>query len=76
MKKRFAKVVSLIVLVSMMMLSLAACGKSECFVCGEEKFCKTYENDLRGEIDVCKDCKSGIEEVYKKRGKLVPEEFR
>lgn len=65
MKKRFVKVVSLIAVASMMLMGLAACGKSECFFCGEEKSCKTYDNALVGEIDVCKDCKSEIEEAFK-----------
>ncbi|MBQ8547127.1 MAG: hypothetical protein IJ427_01420 [Lachnospiraceae bacterium] len=63
MKKRFVKVVSLIAIVSMMLMGLAACGKTECFFCGEKKSCKTYDNALLGEIDVCKDCKSELEDI-------------
>ena len=64
MKKKLVKAVSLIAIASMMLMGLAACGKSECFFCGEEKSCKTYDNALLGEIDVCKDCKSEIEDVF------------
>lgn len=64
MKRKLAKALSLIAIVSMMM-GLAACGKSECFFCGEEKSCKTYDNALLGEIDVCKDCKNAIEDAFK-----------
>ena len=63
MKRKLAKALSLIVIVSTMLMGLAACGKSECYFCGEEKSCKTYDNALLGEIDVCKDCKSEIEDI-------------
>lgn len=63
MKKRLAKIFSLVAIATMMMMSMAACGKSECYFCGEEKSCKTYDNALLGEIDVCKDCKSELEDI-------------
>ena len=65
MKRKLVKAVSLIAIASMMLMGLVACGKSECFFCGEEKSCKTYDNALLGEIDVCKDCKSEIEDAFK-----------
>lgn len=64
MKRKLVKAVSLIAIASMMLMGLAACGKSECFFCGEEKSCKTYDNALLGEIDVCKDCKSEIIDAF------------
>ena len=64
MKRKLVKAVSLIAMASMMLMGLAACGKSECFFCGEEKSCKTYDNALLGEIDVCKDCKSEIIDAF------------
>ena len=43
------------VLVLAMTLTLAACGKVECDLCGEMKTCKTT-SVLGEEINVCNDC--------------------
>ena len=50
------KSIVLILVVLCMSMCLAGCKKEECFFCGEEKFCKTYENMMFGKIKACDTC--------------------
>ena len=58
------KLISVLLLVSVLATLLTACGKFECDLCGEEKSGKKYERELLGEsIDICKDCYEELEEL-------------
>ena len=50
------KKVLMLVLVLAMTLTLAACGKVECDLCGEMKSCKTA-TILGEEINICGECR-------------------
>ena len=51
------KLICLLLVVVMMATMLAACGKFECEVCGEEKSGKKYTEEILGrEITYCQDC--------------------
>ena len=53
-----------VLLLVVMALTLTACGKFECDLCGDEKFGKKYEREMLGvEIDICKDCYESLEDL-------------
>ena len=54
------KIVTLIVMATMV-LGLVGCGtKTECDWCGEEARCKTYQNAFLGEMDLCSECQKDM----------------
>lgn len=59
------KMVRLIALLMLLATLLCGCGgKFTCDFCGEEKSGSKYSMDLMGEkIDICKDCKKGLDEL-------------
>ena len=45
-------------------LTLTACGKFTCDMCGQEKSGKSYTTEVLGEkITICKDCHDDIQEL-------------
>ncbi len=56
MKKRAIRVLAVVGAVSLMMTGLAACKKSVCEWCDEEKRCKVYHLSMLGDKNMCKDC--------------------
>lgn len=47
-----------------MLMSLTACGKFTCQLCGEEKSGRSYKETVLGEeIIICKDCHDDLEEL-------------
>ena len=45
-------------------LTLTACGKFTCGLCGEEKSGKSYKTEVLGEkITICEDCHDDIQEL-------------
>ncbi len=59
------RLVCILLLVALMVTMFAACGGSfVCDLCGQEKTGKRYEGAFFGqEIEYCKDCKKGLEEL-------------
>lgn len=56
-KTSLAKRVAAVVMLMALMLTLTACGKFTCDICGQEKGGKKHENDMLGEkIVMCDDC--------------------
>lgn len=54
------KLVTLILLATMV-LGLVGCGKTaECDWCGNEGRCKVFQNALLGEMDICSDCQKDL----------------
>ena len=49
-----------LVLLATLALSLVGCAKKPCDWCGEEGRCKTYQNALLGEMDICSECASDL----------------
>ena len=67
MKKRIMAVCLMVAMV----MSLTACGKFTCDLCGKEKSGKQYTYVLFGnEIVYCKDCKQNVEDM-KATGKEI-----
>ncbi|MCH5272721.1 MAG: hypothetical protein J1E35_03515 [Lachnospiraceae bacterium] len=64
MKRKLFRAAALLGILTTLSLSFAGCKKKECFFCGEEKKCKTYET-LLGDIDVCRDCENEINSLLK-----------
>ena len=61
--KILKKVVIALLLLSML-LTLCACGKFKCALCGEEKKGKSYKEEVFGrEIKICRDCYEIGEEI-------------
>ncbi len=60
MKKKLLKIMALVGLAAMMTVGLAGCKKTQCYLCEEMKHCKTYDDYILGEMNLCKDCKEAI----------------
>lgn len=57
------KVVMLLVVV-LTMLTLTACGRFECDLCGAEKSGRSYAASVWGEeVTICKECRDDIKEL-------------
>lgn len=55
--------ISVMLLVMIATLSLTACGKFTCDLCGEEKSGKSYSMELLGEkVTICNDCYQGLKD--------------
>ena len=60
------KKISLVLAMIMVSLSLTACGKFTCDMCGQEKSGKNYSVEVMGEkASVCKECYDEIKELQK-----------
>lgn len=58
------KKISVLLVAITAMLSLTACGKFTCDMCGQEKVGKNHKIEILGEeIIICDDCKSAMEDV-------------
>ena len=58
------KLIGVIALAAIVMSMLAACGKFECDICGEEKTGKKYEEEVFGmEVVYCKDCYEDLNDL-------------
>ena len=58
------KRIAIVLLVAVLAMSLAACGKFECDLCGEEKFGKVNTTSFLGkEIEYCNECKEDLQEL-------------
>lgn len=59
--KKMVKFAALLALVATL---LCGCSKFECDLCGEEQFGKKYTFEILGqEVEYCKDCKEGLDEL-------------
>ena len=57
------KKLAVILLVAVIALSLAACSKFKCDLCGEEKFGKVNQTTFLGQdMQYCNDCKDDLQE--------------
>ena len=58
------KMMRLTVLLALLATLLCGCGKFTCDFCGEEKSGSKQTVEFLGEkIDICKDCKKGLDEL-------------
>ncbi len=61
MKKR----ISILLLSSMLAMTLTACGKFTCDLCGEQKSGKSYESTVFGEeVVICDDCYQELQNLF------------
>ena len=61
MKKR----ISILLMLSMLSMTLTACGKFTCDLCGEEKSGKSYESTVLGEeVVICDDCYQELQSLF------------
>lgn len=68
-EKNMKKKVLAIVLTAATVLSLTACGKFTCGICGEEKSGKKHTESVLGvELTICNDCYKEIEDAAKSLG--------
>lgn len=59
------KKISLVLITLVATLSLTACGKFTCDLCGEEKSGKSYSYELLGsKLTICNDCYKEIKDLY------------
>ncbi|MDD5901358.1 MAG: hypothetical protein PUC73_10760 [Lachnospiraceae bacterium] len=64
MKKRTVRIVAILGIVLVMMLGLAGCKKkTECYWCGEMKYCEVFHASLLGDMNLCKECKELVEPI-------------
>lgn len=58
------RMISFILMLTLVAALLAGCGSFQCDLCGEEKTGKKYTGDLMGEkITYCSECKEALEEL-------------
>ena len=58
------KMVRLVAMLMLLATLLCGCGKFTCDFCGEEKSGSKHTVEFLGEkIDICKDCKKGLDEL-------------
>lgn len=58
------KKIAALLLVVVATMSLTACGKFTCDICGEEKTGKSYKTEVWGQdVVICKDCYEDIQAV-------------
>ena len=58
------KIIALIAVVALA-LSLTACGKFTCDMCGQEKGGKQHKSEMLGvEVVICDDCYKGMDALF------------
>ena len=58
------RILSFVLMLTLVASLLAGCGSFECDLCGEQKSGKKYTGDLMGEkVTYCADCREALEDL-------------
>lgn len=64
MKKKVIRMIAVVSIAAMMAAGLAGCKeKTQCYWCGEMKYCEVFHASLLGDMNLCEDCKKLVEPI-------------